>query len=70
MKTKPPLRPFASIDAKTLAKGYLFYLNDIIKGILYMASTLWLELLDMLPHKWKLRHPEDIMVTKHQLIQI
>ena len=42
------------------------YLNDIIREMPYMGKASQQELLDMLPHRWKLRHPQAIFVTEHQ----
>jgi hypothetical protein len=42
------------------------YLNDVIKEMPYMGKASQQELLDMLPHKWKLKHPEAIMAEKQQ----
>lgn len=41
------------------------YLNSIIADMPYMEKATQEELLEMLPHKWKLRHPEAI-ITKEQ----
>ena len=37
------------------------YLNDVIRQMPYHAKASYEELLQLLPHKWKLRHPESIM---------
>ena len=37
------------------------YLNDIISQMPYHAKASYEELLQLLPHKWKLTHPESIM---------
>ena len=37
------------------------YLNDVVKEMPYMKKATQEELLQMLPHKWKQRHPEAIM---------
>ena len=42
------------------------YLNDVIKEMPYMGKASQQELLDMLPHKWKLKHSETIMAEKQQ----
>ena len=42
------------------------YLNDVIKEMPYMGKASQQELLDMLPHKWELKHPEAIMAEKQQ----
>ena len=41
------------------------YLNGIIADMPYMEKASQEELLEMLPHRWKLRHPEAI-ITKEQ----
>ena len=41
------------------------YLNSIIADMPYMEKASQEELLEMLPHRWKLRHPEAI-ITKEQ----
>ena len=41
------------------------YLNSIIADMPYQAKASQKELLEMLPHRWKLRHPEAI-ITKEQ----
>lgn len=41
------------------------YLNGIIADMPYMEKVSQEELLEMLPHRWKLRHPEAI-ITKEQ----
>ena len=38
-----------------------FYLNDIISQMPYYAKAKTEELIELLPHKWKLKHPESIM---------
>ena len=37
------------------------YLNDIISQMSYHAKAAHGELLQLLPHKWKLTHPESVM---------
>ena len=37
------------------------YLNDIISQMSYHAKAAHRELLQLLPHKWKLTHPESVM---------
>ena len=41
------------------------YLNSIIADMPYQAKASQKELLEMLPHRWKLKHPEAI-ITKEQ----
>ena len=41
------------------------YLNSIIADMPYQAKASHEELLEMLPHRWKLKHPEAI-ITKEQ----
>lgn len=41
------------------------YLNSVIKDMPYKEKASQEELLEMLPHKWKLKHPEAI-ITKEQ----
>ncbi len=38
------------------------YLNDIISQMPYYAKASYAELLQLLPHKWKLTHPESVMI--------
>ena len=38
------------------------YLNDIISQMPYHAKASHEELLQLLPHKWKLAHPESVMI--------
>jgi len=42
-----------------------FYLNSVIADMPYMEKASREELTEMLPHRWKLRHPEAI-ITKEQ----
>ena len=37
------------------------YLNDVISQMPYHAKASYEELLQLLPHKWKLTHPESVM---------
>ena len=37
------------------------YLNDVISQMPYHTKTSYEELLQLLPHKWKLTHPESVM---------
>ena len=37
------------------------YLNDIISQMPYHTKASYEELLQLLPHKWKLTHPESVM---------
>jgi hypothetical protein len=41
------------------------YLNSIIADMPYQAKAPQQELLEMLPHRWKIKHPEAI-ITKEQ----
>ena len=41
------------------------YLNSIIADMPYQAKASQKELLEMLPHRWKLKHPEAI-INKEQ----
>jgi transposase len=38
------------------------YLNDIIATMPYKKKATDDELLELLPHKWKLKHPESVMI--------
>ncbi|MGM9673065.1 MAG: IS66 family transposase, partial [Bacteroidaceae bacterium] len=38
------------------------YLNDVISKMPYHAKASYEELLQLLPHKWKLTHPESVMM--------
>ena len=40
------------------------YLNDVISQMPYYAKAKPEELLELLPHKWKMKHPEAIMTKK------
>lgn len=40
------------------------YLNDIISQMPYCAKAKPEELIELLPHKWKMKHPEAIMTKK------
>ena len=42
------------------------YLNSIITDMPYKAKATESELLEMLPHKWKLKHPEAIITKEEQ----
>jgi len=42
------------------------YLNSIIADMPYKTKAPENELLEMLPHKWKLRHPEAIIKKEEQ----
>ena len=42
------------------------YLNSIIADMPYKTKASEDELLEMLPHKWKLRHPEAIIKKEEQ----
>jgi transposase len=42
------------------------YLNSIIADMPYKAKAPESELLEMLPHKWKLKHPEAIITKEEQ----
>ena len=42
------------------------YLNSIITDMPYKARATESELLEMLPHKWKLKHPEAIITKEEQ----
>lgn len=42
------------------------YLNNIIADMPYKTRASESELLEMLPHKWKLKHPEAI-INKEEL---
>lgn len=37
------------------------YLNDIISRMPYMTKTTHEELVELLPHRWKLQHQDAIM---------
>ena len=37
------------------------YLNDVISQMPYHTKASYEELLQLLPHKWKLTHPEPVM---------
>ena len=37
------------------------YLNDVISQMPYHTKASYEELLQLLPHKWKLKHPEPVM---------
>ena len=37
------------------------YLNDIIARMPYYKKATREELLNLLPHKWKLQHPESVL---------
>jgi hypothetical protein len=37
------------------------YLNDVIARMPYLARATHDELVQLLPHKWKVQHPESIM---------
>ena len=39
------------------------YLNDIISRMPYQAKATHNELVQLLPHKWKVQHPESVMTT-------
>ena len=40
--------------------------NSIIVDMTYKAKTSESELLEMLPHKWKIKHPEAIITKEEQ----
>ena len=42
------------------------YLNSIIADMPYKAKASESELLEMLPHKWKIKHPEAIITKEEQ----
>ena len=42
------------------------YLNSIIADMPYKTKALESELLEMLPHKWKTKHPEAIITKEEQ----
>jgi hypothetical protein len=42
------------------------YLNSIITDMPCKARATESELLEMLPHKWKLKHPETIITKEEQ----
>ena len=41
------------------------YLNDVIAQMPYHKNATHEKLLDLLPHKWKLKHPESILTKQH-----
>ena len=41
------------------------YLNDVIAQMPYHKNATHEILLDLLPHKWKLKHPESILTKQH-----
>ena len=41
------------------------YLNDIIARMPYYKKATREELLNLLPHKWKLKHPESILTKQN-----
>ena len=41
-------------------------LNSVISDMPYKAKASESELLEMLPHKWKLNHPETIITKEEQ----
>ena len=41
------------------------YLNDVIAQMPYYKNATHEELLDLLPHKWKLKHPKSILTKQH-----
>lgn len=43
------------------------YLNDIIARMPYNKKATGKELLNLLPHKWKLQHPESILTKQNAL---
>ena len=42
----------------------LTYLNDVISQMPYYKKTTHEELLNLLPHKWKLKHPESVLTKQ------
>lgn len=40
------------------------YLNDVISQMPYYKKTTHEELLNLLPHKWKLKHPESVLTKQ------
>ena len=42
------------------------YLNDVIAQMPYYKNATHEELLNLLPHKWKLKHPESILTKQHE----
>lgn len=42
------------------------YLNSVIKDMPYKEKASQEELLQMLPHKWKLVHPEAVITNEEQ----
>lgn len=43
------------------------YLNDIIARMPYQKKATHEELLSLLPHKWKLKHPESVLVKQTEV---
>ena len=41
------------------------YLNDIIARMPYHKKATHEELLDLLPHRWKLQHPESLLTRQN-----
>ena len=42
------------------------YLNDVIARMPYHKKATDEELLELLPHKWKLKHPESVLTKRHE----
>ena len=41
-------------------------MNDVIAQMPYYKNATHEELLNLLPHKWKLKHPESILTKQHE----
>ena len=42
------------------------YLNDVIARMPYYKKATHEELLELLPHKWKLQHPESALTKQKE----
>ena len=52
---------FHSVTAGTSIPLFTDYLNDVISQMPYHTKASHEELLQLLPQKWKLTHPESVM---------